>query len=351
VTEKAGDGKAVIYCDAWQSSGDVSGPSTTQFYGLVKGLYIKRTVHLPAEIEKTNGYRGKDKNTVSWVTDLRNKEGLARTKAFVEGKDKGVGSVVFDASALTFSLPLKTPAPSEKTDKSEKAPLSEDVSTLKAEVSWVEVKKKMSTDSNSQTPALSDLEIGIKVSWDEDHKPFACLTPVLTNLTDDLNNNLVKSKTYSHQYRILGRRKNKDLRIRGETPANNATKLKHITGYVEVITEVITKTPVLENINQLVGKEFTGNPILDKLNCKIEDIHNNNMKIKIDGGYNTIQSVVLLGENGEKIKSSSRSSSGQNACTCSFRIEISQFDKCELEVVIDQKTLKVPFSLEELVLP
>ena len=74
-------GKAIIYCDTEESNN--GGPSITQLYGLAKGLYVKRTVHLPGEIEKTNGNRGNDKNTVNWVTDLRNKEGLARTKAFV----------------------------------------------------------------------------------------------------------------------------------------------------------------------------------------------------------------------------------------------------------------------------
>jgi hypothetical protein len=75
------------------------------------------------------------------------------------------------------------------------------------------------------------------------------------------------------------------------------------------------------------------------------------MSIKLDGGYDTIQLVALLAGNGEKLKSTSRSSSGKNGCWCRFRKEISQFDKCELKVVIDQKTVKVPFSLEEIPVP
>ena len=75
------------------------------------------------------------------------------------------------------------------------------------------------------------------------------------------------------------------------------------------------------------------------------------MDIKIDGGYDTIQSVTLLAKDGERCKSSSRWSSGNNRCGCRFGKEISQFDKCELEVVIDQKTVKVSFSLDEMPLP
>jgi hypothetical protein len=184
----AGDGRAAIYCDMKKSGG---GPDLTQVYGLAKGLYIKRTVHLPAEIEKTNGYRGKDKNTVSWVTDLRNKGGLAKTKVFIEGPDEGNGFAVFNSSGLKFSLPLKAAALPEKAVEKEET--QKEPSGLAAEVSWVAINKKIALDSNSTEPTISDLEFGIEVSWSEGHKPFACLTPVLTDIQDDLNNDLVKS--------------------------------------------------------------------------------------------------------------------------------------------------------------
>ncbi len=115
----AGKGKAAIHCDMKMSSD--GGPSLTRLYGLAKGMHIKRTVHLPAEIEKTNGHSEKAANTVSWATDLRNKEGLARTKAFIEGPDEGNGFVVFDASRLKLTLPLKVTALPEKAVEKEKA--------------------------------------------------------------------------------------------------------------------------------------------------------------------------------------------------------------------------------------
>jgi len=343
----AGDGKAAIYCDAWQSSGELS---TTQLYGLAKGLYIKRTVHLPAEIEKTNGYRGKDKKTVSWVIDLRDKEGLARTKALVEGKDKGIGSVVFDASALAFSLPLKTTAPSEEITKSEKRPSPQGSSGLKAEVSWVAINKKVALDSNSNEPEISDLEFGIKVSWSKDSKPFACHKPILTNIQDDVGKNLVESTTYQSVYEIYGSSTEKTLKIKAKTPDGKAKTIINLEGYVPVVTNVNKETVILENMQELVGKETTGNPVLDKLNFKIKSIQGPRLNIKIDERYKTIMSLTVFGKDGNKLKN--RGGSGaENSYSYDFSEDLSKLNKCELEVIVSQTIVKVPFSLKEVAVP
>jgi len=344
----AGDGKAAIYCDAGRSSGEASGPSTTQLYGLAKGLYIKRTVHLPAEIEKTNGYRGKDKKTVSWVTDLRNKEGLERTKAFAEGKDKGIGSAVFDASALGFSLPLRAAAASEEIAKSEKSPSSQEPSGLKAEVSWVTLNKKVALDSNGNEPEISDLEFGIEVSWSEDSTPFACHTPVLTNIQDDLGNDLVKS-SFQNVYKMHGSSTEKTLKVKAKTPGGNAKKIRNIEGYVPVVTNVNKEKVILENMQELVGKETTANPVLDKLNFKIKSTEGFRLDIEIDGGHKTITSLEVFGKDGSKIES--RGGGGwENKYTYNFADDISKL-RCELEVIVSQTIVKVPFSIEEVVLP
>jgi hypothetical protein len=345
----AGDGKAAIYCDAWQSSGDVGGPSTTQLYGLAKGLYIKRTIHLPAEIEKTNGYRGKDKNTVSWVTDLRNKEGLARTKAFVEGKDKGVGSVVFDASALGFSLPLKAVTSPEEIAKSEKRPSSQKPSELKAEVSWVAITKKVVLDSNSNEPAISNLELGIEVSWSKGITPFAFHKPVLTNIQDDLGNDLVKS-AYPSVYKIHGSKTEKVLKIKAKTPSGNAKKIRSLEGYVPVVANVNKEKVILENMQELAGKETTANPVLDKLHFKIKSIEGSKLNIEIDGGHNTITSLEVLGKDGSKVRRRGGGGGG-NSYSYDFGADVSTWNKCQIEVIVSQTTVNVPFSLDEVTLP
>ena len=345
-----GKGKAALYCDMTQSSSG-SGPNLTQLYGIAKGLYIRKTVHLSAKIEMTNGYSEKAANTVSWATDLRNKEGLARTKAFIEGPDEGNGFVVFDASALKFTLPLKVTTLPEKTVEKEK--IQKGSAGLAARVTWVSVKKKMSAE-DAGTSEMSDLEIGIEVSWNQGHCPVRCEKPLLLNLLDDFNKDLVSDKgPRVHQSQIFtSEKKNrkKELTLRAETPTKNAGRLKQLEGYIEVVTDIVKETIVLENIQELAGKESTGNPVLDKLNFRIKSIKGARIKVEIDGGHKTITSLAMLRDDGSKVGRGGGMGFG-NEYSYDFREDISNVNKCELEVVVSETTIKAPFSLEEISLP
>lgn len=346
----AGKGKAAIYCDM-KKSGD-GGPSLTQLYGLAKGLYIRRTVHLPTEVEKTNGYWDKAKNTVSWATDLRDKAGLAKTKEFIEGPDEGNGFAVFNASGLKFSLPLKAAALPEKAVEVKKSAQKESMG-LTAKVCWLSIKKKIATNSNG-VATLSDLEIGLELSWNEGHCPIRCEKPVLVNLLDDLNKDLVSDKgPRVHQGQIFTREKRnkkKELTLRAKTPSKNARKLKNLEGYVEVITDVVKELVVLENIQELVGQESTRNPVLDRLNFRIKSLKGATLKIEINGGNKRITSLYMTKEDGSKVKKRGGMGWG-NEYSYDFDEDISKLNKCELEVVVSESTVKVPFSREEILLP
>ncbi|MHC4526183.1 MAG: hypothetical protein ACYSU8_11730 [Planctomycetota bacterium] len=346
-------GKAIIYCDTEESNS--GGPSITQLYGLAKGLYVTRTVHLTGEIEKTNGNRGNDKNTVSWVTDLRNKEGLTRTKAFVEGKDKGVGSAVFDASALEFSLPLKavTSTEEKETDKEKPEKPQKESTGLAAKVSWVSLKKKMKTDG-AGTTEVSDPEIGIELSWNEGRCPIRCEKPVLLSISDNQNKDLLSDKgPFVFQGKIFPneeKNKRKELTLRAKTPSENAQALKHIEGYIPVVTNTHEEKVILENIQKLAGKEATDNPVLDKLHFKIKSVEGSRLEIEIDGGHDTIVSLEIYKEDGSEVEH--RGSSGWgNSYSYDFANDISKLNKCELEVIVSQTIVKVPFSLKEITLP
>ena len=342
----AGKGKAAIYCDMEQSGG--GGPNLTQLYGLAKGLYIKKTVHLPAEVEKTNGYWDKAKNTVSWAIDLRNKEGLAKTKQFIEGPDKGSGFAVFNASGLKFSLPLKVTALPEKAVEEKK--VQKGPAGLAAEVAWISVQRAKKIDG-TDIAKQSYTEIGIELSWNEGHHPIRHNKPVLLSLLDDLNNDLVTSEEPSvFQGKIYEHQKKKEFKLNEKAPSKNASKLKNIEGYVEVITDVVKELVVLENIQELVGKESTRNPILDKLNFRIKSIQDRKLEIAIDENAQKITSIYMIKDDGSKVK---KRGSGGWAGNWSFDFDedISKLTKCELEVVVSESTVKVPFSREEIQLP
>ncbi len=342
----AGEGKAAIYCDM-KKSGD-GGPSLTQLYGMAKGLYIRRTVHLPTEIEKTNGYSGKTKNTVSWFTDLRDKAGLAKTTLFIESRDKGSGFAVFNASGLKFSLPLKVTALPEKAVEEKK--IQKDSAGLVAGVAWISVQRAKKIDG-TDIVKQSYTEIGIELSWNEGHRPIRHNKPVLLSLLDDLNNDLVTSEEPSvFQGKIYEHQKKKEFKLKEKAPSTNARKLKNLEGYVEVITDVVKELVVLENIQELVGKESTSNPILDKLNFRIKSIQDRKLKIAIDENAQKITSIYMIKDNGSKVK---KRGSGGWAGNWSFDFDedISKLNKCELEVVVSESTVKVPFSHEEILLP
>ena len=347
----AGKDKAAIYCDMKKSDG--SGPDLTQLYGLAKGLHISRTVRLPAEIEKTNGRSAQGTNAANWTIDLRNKQGLARTKAFIEGPDKGNGFAVFSASAMKFDLPLNVAALPEKAAAVRDAESPKASAGLAARVIWVSVNKKMLTDG-AGAAEMSDPEIGIELSWNEGHCPVRCEKPVLLNLLDDLNKDLVSDKgPRVHQGQIFtSEKKNrkKELTLRAITPSSNAKKLRQLEGYVEVITGVVKETVVLENIQKLAGKESTGNPVLDKLNFRIRSITGSTLKVNIDGGHKRITSLVLIKADGSEVKKSGGMGGG-NEYSYDFREDISKVTRCELEVTTEESIVKVPFSLEEISLP
>ncbi len=349
----AGKNKAAIYCDM-KRSGD-SGPSLTQLYGLAKGLYVSRTVRLPAKIEKTNGRRDKTANAVSWAIDLRNKDGLAKTKAFVEGPDKGNGSVIFNASRLKFSLPLRVGAPPSEAAAVEVGnSLQESGKSmgLAAKVAWVSVNKRMPADGTG-VAEISDLEIGIELTWSQGHPPVRCEKPVLVSLLDDSNKDLVSDKTRTHQSQIFGSEKRdgrKELTLGAQTPTSGAKTIKQLEGYVEVITGVVKKTVVLDNVQELTAKGPTGNPILDKLNFSIKSLEGTRLGIAIDGGSKTITSLAMIKGDGTRIRRSGGMGGG-NEYTYDFREDISAVTRCELEVVTEESRVKVPFSLEEISLP
>jgi hypothetical protein len=342
----AGKGKAAIYCDMEQSGS--GGPNLTQLYGMAKGLHISRTVHLSTEVEKTNGHWDKAKNTVSWAIDLRNKSGLAKTKQFIEGPDKGSGFAVFNASELKFSLPLKVTALPEKAVEEKK--VQKDSSGLVAEVTWVSVQRAKKIDG-TDIAKQSYTEIGIELSWNEDHRPIRHNKPVLLSLLDDLNEDLVTSEEPSvFQGKIYEHQKKKEFKLKEKAPSKNARKLKNLEGYVEVITDVVKELVVLENIQELVGQESTRNPILDKLNFRIKSIQDRKLGIAIDENAQKITSIYMIKDDGSKVKK--RGSGGwAGNWTFDFDEDISKLNKCELEVVVSESMVKIPFCREEIPIP
>lgn len=347
----APNGQAAIYCTAGRMSGESMGPGIAQVYGAAKGLYVKRTVHLPGDIGRTNGQKD-GARTVSWVVDLRDRAGLAATKEYVEGPDKGRGFAFFDASQLGFTLPLRESSPSPAAEAAQGTSNAEPTG-LQARLSWVSLKKKALIEGG-EGPEISDLEIGVMLSWDQEHPPLACRPPVLLTLTDDGGKDLVPDASGSTMLRDIyasdKRQAGKELQVRARTPSAQARSVMNITGYIEVTTAVTIDKVALDDIKLLAGRQTTGNPILDKLNCKILAVKSSGIDIEIDGGNDTIQAFRLIDADGGEIGKRGHSGYG-NRFTYQFNSDPAQTVRAELEVVTERQTVRVPFSSPRVPLP
>lgn len=352
----ADTGKAAIHHTMESSDDSSPGPTLTQLYGLAKGLYVSRTVRLPTPIERTNGQLSDDNRAVQWEMDLRHQQGLEKTRAFVEGADKGKGIAVFDASALTFSLPLQvettaesTASGQEDTAASSSLAATSDPNLFQADAAWLSVNKIRTADGEME---MSDFQIGIELRWNEGVNPTRCEPAVLTSARDDTGKDLLTdSRQMSRQINDFERRnRKKELTRELALPSENARTLKAISGYVEVVAEVETRQILIDDIHSLVNAESIGHEILDGLNFKILSIEQNGMRIHIDGGRNTIVSIEPLRKDGNSVQQ--RGYSGwENTYHYQFADDLSDVNQCRLEVVVAEKTVNVPFSLAEIALP
>jgi len=86
------------------------------------------------------------------------------------------------------------------------------------------------------------------------------------------------------------------------------------------------------------------------LNFRIKSVKGTRFSIEIDGGSKRITSLVLIKDDGERIKRSGGMGGG-NEYTYDFREDISDVAKCELELITEESMIKIPFSLKEASLP
>jgi len=346
-----GSDKVEIVFDQNTKGSGPFGENLSSLYGVAKGLYMKRTVQLPAEVMETNGELDQgDKKTVSWTFDLRNREGLERTKAFVEGEDKGRGIAVIPAAALAFAVPLKPREDSAKETSPDQAPKSPSASDLKVATSWVAWKKvNVLNEAASHQPA--GLEIGLTLRWPEDRKPLAYYPPVLTHLVDDLGNDLMPDDgAGDRRQKIFAHRDEQELKVKAKSPDPKAVRLKKMAGHVKVVTNLHTERVVLRNIKELAGKDSTGNAVLDQLHFQIKSIKEASLRVSIDGGYQTISSIEMLKPDGSKLKYTG-GMGGEETYTYDFSGSLAQVDRCELEVIVEEIAVTMPFESAEIDLP
>jgi uncharacterized protein YodC (DUF2158 family) len=342
LTPMAG-GKAAVYYD-WSTKDSDTSMSIEQMYGLAKGLHIIRSLRLPATVEKTNGRYDAAAKRVSWEIDLRDREALSRTKAFAEGPDKGQGVAVFSASTLSFALPLRAPASAE-----EAGTRDPNQAGLVADVVSVSVYKSRELKKNDLSQQ-SYTEVTIELRRQDARRSIRHEAPVLVSLSDDVGRDLVRKNASGSPGQMRENQKTTFLRLKGDAPGSGAKKVKNLQGYVQVADNIVTEAVTVPNVMSLVGKETTGNAVLDKLHFQVKSVNGNRLAIAIDGGDSIMDSIVLLKEGGAEMTMTGSSGSG-NEYTYWFPGTIPASAACKLTVIVSQTKVKVPFALEEVDLP
>ncbi len=345
----AGPDKVAVSCAMGQSKGSME---LTTMYGLAKGLYVKRTVHLPADVIETNGQlAGGDKKTVTWVFDLRNQEGLKRTQAFIEGPDEGKGVAVIPASALTFALPLE-PTSSTEPPSTQPGAGSLTAADLPVDVSWI-AWKKVKPFEESTGARKSDLTIGLKLTWPEGKRPAAYYPPVLTHLTDDCGKDLVSDKhTGSGRRKIHEHTKKQQMQVSALSPSPEARHLQNLAGTIKVVTDLEKQTVILDNVSDLVGKDSTGVAVLDDFQFRIKSAKGSQLTVAFKPGSDRISSLTMIKDDGTKLKNRGGGGSiGGGTYDSHFSEPLSDVQKCEIEVIVSKTTVTVPFSAGKLELP
>jgi len=341
----AGSGEVTIVCDLKSNSQGESIKKVSGLYGFAKGLYIKRTIHLPVEVRRTDGMLVlEDKKCVSWEFDLRNRDGLKRAQEFVEGKSKGKGTAVIPASGLSFSVPLIT---QETTPGTADSPSESDLQIAVSSLTW----NKVSVLEEDDMIRRSELKIGLSLKWPENKPPLGYYEPVISHMTDDQGNDLVITRNVARWRRkIHSHRTKQQLQAKAKSPALDATSLINLAGYVRIVTGIKTEKVILDDIHQLVGKESTGNKILDGLQFRLKSIKGNSFEVSIDGGHNTISTIEMIKTDGTRLKTSGRGGWEDNY-SYETKEPLSDVGRCELEVIVAETTVDLPFRAIKLDLP
>ncbi len=346
-----GSGNAAIFSDiGFSGDGLGSGMTMERLYGLVKGLYISRTVALPADVVRTNGQLGGDKRSVRWVMDLRDRAGLAKTKTLIEGANEGKGVAEFDSRGLAFSLPLQIEEAEKISVEKQTPKTAPSASPFEADVVWVSCNRKRTIEGNME---ITEAKIGVALRWEEECNPVRCKSPTLHTVLDNQNQDLVINKSSSISQSVSSieqRERKKELNLLIAAPSENARSLKNITGHVEVVAKVATQEIVLDHLQSLRGASSTGNETLDRLHFKVRSIQGQTMEIEIEGGNNAIVSLEPLNKDGLAVRRQGGSGWGNNY-RYDFAQDVSEIQKCRLEVVVSEEIVKIPFAINELPLP
>ncbi len=327
--------------------------TTRQMYGAAKGLFIQRVIHLPGDIIETNGEK-QDGRTVRWEIDLRNRKAMEKTSGTFKTIGTNNAFALFDSSSLKFKLPL-TPEILEPMKSDNVAqPKSSDPNCpghYRVRIDSVSWNKKIDFVELKTSSSPSPVDIDFVLNWDKGYTPKAYKNPTLVQAFDEQNRECTPEKTFSSRQKISEYQSDSRFRCRIKMQSDSARKITSLQGYVDVVYDTGKRTVSLGNPESFVGKEKTGVPELDSRGVQIADLDKRKVKIKINDPEKTLDAVYVIDADGDKINTRSSSFTFMKSSTYEFESDISRAKELVFEFIANDKTVRVPFSTQDIPLP
>ncbi len=340
-----GQDQAVISFDM-KMGGAGLGIDASKMYALAKGLHVVRKVNLPGKITETNGKKLTGRSA-QWAVDLRSREGLKNTNNFLEEAQERGAFAKFDASRIKFKLPLMPEPVKEAIEPETESNADKDAQTnMTAEVEGIKAEKLLYLKDSASK--WSGLELIVKISGLGDEK-FQYKSELI-QAADSEGKNLVPENQWRSVHTGYPSKGTKDVGVKMNNPSKDAEKLVGIRGQVEVITGTDTEKVILEDFRSLEGKENTGNEYLDSVNFKIKKITKVTIKVEIDGGHRMIEKFELVDKTGRRVTKSGGMGFG-DTWTYDFNHNVEDFDNIEMQVVVKENKVTLPFEAKEIKLP
>mgnify|MGYP001131692151 CR=1 FL=1 len=327
-----------------------------QLYGLVKGLFVETTIHLPVTASSEFADVSEKGRSVTWTMDLRNREGLERAKEINEklaGKNPVALFSLAEWDTQLETLPSASLDPVTGVVQSE----VEDIVGVQAELAAITSTHQQKLASDEQLDKLKysrlgneELELHVLLTWDEDSRPINFSNVVLEQLVTDNGESLIKEgSTYSYSREINDHQDAVLASVKTEMPSPEVKSILLIKGYVPIVAEIEVETVLIENPESKIGEGSLEDEALKLVGGYLKKVSGKEVSLVTKG--DVIESIFLVKANGERLNTNRSSGSGNDKAytrNYTFSETVEADDHLELTIRVSEVNAKVPFEMRDI---
>lgn len=328
-----------------------------QMYALAKGMLVQVTLNMPVAMRSETGELSEDGKSITWITDLRDADGLAATKEFLAAKGDENARATFPLSGINFELPEATAtALGEKAEGTTQ--VEGEVEGLQARLAALTVTRVKQVEEDAVVEkarffnvAEEAMKLEVILLWEEGQRPISQESPVLEEITTDTGASLLpEDKPHSFSSEINEEADAVVDDTQANAPPKDAARLAVVRGYIPVVSGVETSTVTIEDPLEKVGEGKIENEALKKVGGFIKQIDGTQVHVQTQG--EAIDGVVLVkGE--ERLTTGRGWSSMNNVYTYRYNFPepVEAGDKLEIVVRESETRVNVPFEARDVQLP